>query len=126
MKPTIYTVHAYRWGDRERHSYIVGVFGEKHSALKAAETEEDCRGGKYECEVLEWTLDASIAGNHENAAKVIKALPPPLPEDDRISCGVRDGLRIESSHKDNVCFVSIGLGSKDAAADRQRNVARVP
>ena len=76
MKPTIYTVHAYRWGDRECHSYTVGVFGKKYAALKAAETEEDYRGGKYECEVLEWALDASIAGNHDNAAKVIKALPP--------------------------------------------------
>lgn len=76
MKPTIYTVHAYRWGDRERHSYTVGVFGKKHAALKAAVTEKDYRGGKYECEVLEWMLDASIAGNHDNAAKVIKALPP--------------------------------------------------
>ncbi len=76
MKPTIYTVHAYRWGDRECHSYTVGVFGKKDAALKAAETEEDYRGGKYECEVLEWALDASIAGNHDNAAKVIKALPP--------------------------------------------------
>ena len=76
MKPTLYTVHAYRWGDRECHSYTVGVFGKKHAALKAAETEEDYRGGKYECEVLELTLDAGIAGNHNNAAKVIKALPP--------------------------------------------------
>ena len=75
MKPTIYTVHAYRWGDRGCHSYTVGVFGKKHAALKAAETEEDYRGGKYECEVLEWTLDSSIAGNHDNAAKVIKPLP---------------------------------------------------
>lgn len=75
MKPMIYTVHAYRWGDRECHSYTVGVFGKKHAALKAAETEEDYRGGKYKCEVLEWTLDAGIAGNNENAAKVIKALP---------------------------------------------------
>lgn len=75
MKPTVYTVHAYRWGDREFHSYTVGVFGKKHAALNAAETEEDYRGGDYECEVLEWTLDASIAGNHDNAVKVIKALP---------------------------------------------------
>jgi len=76
MKQTIYTVHAYRWGDRECHSYTVGVFGKKHAALKAAENEEDYRGGKYECEVLEWTLDSGIDGNHDNAAKVIKALPP--------------------------------------------------
>jgi len=76
MKPTIYTVHAYRWGDRECHSYSVGVYGKKHAALKAADTETDYRGGKYECEFLEWTLDNGMAGNHDNAPKVIKALPP--------------------------------------------------
>ena len=75
MKPTIYTVHAYRWGDRECHSYSVGVYGKKHAALKAAETEQDYRGGKYECEVLEWTLDSGTEGNHDNAPKVVKALP---------------------------------------------------
>lgn len=75
MKPTIYTVHAYRWGDRENHSYSVGVYSKKHGALKAAETEEDYRGGKYECEVMEWTLDSGIQGNHDTPPKVIKALP---------------------------------------------------
>ena len=75
MKPTIYTVHAYRWGDRECHSYSVGVYRKKHAALKAADKEADYRGGKYECEVLEWTLDNGMEGNHGNAPKVIKALP---------------------------------------------------
>lgn len=53
MKPTVYTVHAYRWGDRDCHSYSVGVYSKKHAALKAAQTESDYRGSKYECEVLE-------------------------------------------------------------------------
>ena len=75
MKPTVYTVHAYRWGDRERHSYSVGVYSKKHAALKAAQTENDYRGGKYECEVLEWTLDSGIEGSHDKEPKVILALP---------------------------------------------------
>ena len=64
MKPTVYTVHAYRWGDHERHSYIVGVYAKKHAALKAADVEENYRGGKYICEVLEWTLGVGATGNH--------------------------------------------------------------
>jgi hypothetical protein len=76
ISKTIYTVHAYRWGDRERHSYTVGVYSTENSAMKAADIEEDYRGGKYTCEVLEWTLDTGNAGNHDNAAKVIKPLPP--------------------------------------------------
>lgn len=57
MKQIIYTIQAYRWGDRERHSYTVGVFSTRRNALTAAETELYYKGGKYECEVLEWILD---------------------------------------------------------------------
>ena len=77
MKPTYYTVHAYRWGDREMHSYSVGLYSKKHAALKAAESEEEWRGGKYACEVIEWIPD----GKNEDGSpgmpyKVIKPLPP--------------------------------------------------
>lgn len=75
MKPTIYTVHAYRWGDRECHSYSVGVYSKKCAALKAAETESDYRGGKYKCEVLEWTLDSGTEGGHDTRPKTVLALP---------------------------------------------------
>jgi hypothetical protein len=76
MKTTVYTVHAYRWGDHECNSYIVGVYSEAHAALKAAEIEEDYRGGKYSCEVLEWTLDSGMEGNHDtvHAPKTVRSL----------------------------------------------------
>lgn len=48
----IYVVHAMRWGDCEKHSYIVTATLNKTDALSAAETEEVERGGKYGCEVL--------------------------------------------------------------------------
>lgn len=77
MKPTtVYTVHAYRWGDRELHSYSVGAYGKKYAALKAAEAETEWSGGKYECEVLEWVLDKGSHGNSEIKPKTIKPLPP--------------------------------------------------
>ena len=71
MKPTVYTVHAYRWGDRECHSYSVGVYFRKRTALKAAQTESDYRGGKYECEVLEWMLDSG----YDTKPNTVLALP---------------------------------------------------
>lgn len=77
MKQNIYTVHAYRWGDRELHSYLVGVYKKKHAALKCAEAEEQWRGGKYECEVLEWLPDgANEDGSPGMSNKAIKPLPP--------------------------------------------------
>jgi hypothetical protein len=77
MNQKIYVVHAFRYGERESHNYAVGAFSEQDAAIAAARAEEDYRGGKYDCEVLEWTLDKGTAGgNDENEAKVIKRLPP--------------------------------------------------
>ena len=76
MRQKIYTVRACRWGDRGTHSYIVGVYSKKHKAQKAAETEEEHRGGKYECEILEWIgLNEGIEGRHEPWPKEAKPLP---------------------------------------------------
>jgi len=75
MKQKVYTVRACRWGDIESHSYIVGVYPKKHAAQQAAQTEEEWRGGKYECEILEWILGEGIAGRNGTGYKIIKALP---------------------------------------------------
>lgn len=47
----IYVVHAKRWGDAEKHSYIITATLNKDDALSVAEKEEIERGGKYGCEV---------------------------------------------------------------------------
>lgn len=78
MKPTVYSVHAYRFGDRELRSYPVGVFPKKHAAIKAAEDEETYRGGKYGCEVTEWVLGVGSQAGNDQAAKAIRE-PPATP-----------------------------------------------
>ena len=58
MKQTVYVVTMYRWGDRECHSYLLGVYSIKTKAEKAALTEKDFRGGnKYYPEILEITVN---------------------------------------------------------------------
>ena len=72
----VYTVHAYRWGDRECHSYTVGVYTKEHAALKAAEEVKEHRGGKYECEVLEIVPNSKHEdGDPGMPYKVILPLP---------------------------------------------------
>lgn len=56
-----YVVTAYRWGDRNNHSYVIGVFGGKAKAIKAADAHAEYRGGKYECMV-----DKCIKDHYEN------------------------------------------------------------
>ena len=58
MRKIAYVVTMYRWGDRDNHSYVVGVFTKKNLAIKYAEKEKENRGGtKYYPEVLEMQLD---------------------------------------------------------------------
>ena len=60
MKPNkkeVYVVTLYRWGDRECHSYVTWAGRSKSAALKAADAEEEYRGGKYNAEVLEFGED---------------------------------------------------------------------
>lgn len=47
----IYIVNAYRWGDRENHSYTLGVFDKKELAIECADSHTNYRGGKYGCAV---------------------------------------------------------------------------
>jgi hypothetical protein len=44
----IYVVTMYRWGNREKHSYVLGVLGSLKLAKYAMKIEEESRGGKYE------------------------------------------------------------------------------
>jgi hypothetical protein len=55
---TTYVVTAYRWGQRNAHSYVVGAYPGLEAAKAAAIEHVDYRGGKYGCEVVaavEWT-----------------------------------------------------------------------
>lgn len=53
----LYVVEALRYGDRTRHSYVVGVYDTLDGAKDAAEAETVYRGGKYTCEVTAHPLN---------------------------------------------------------------------
>lgn len=50
---TVFVVVAYRYGLRDDHSYVVGVFKDVGLAIQAAKDHVQHRGGKYACEVLD-------------------------------------------------------------------------
>ena len=54
---TVYVVEALRWGDRENHSYVVGVYHAEIDAQKAADLEDLNRGGKYVCDISKIEMD---------------------------------------------------------------------
>ena len=53
----MWVVEALRWGTRENHSYVVGIYKTRTLAMKVAKAEEVWRGGKYICNITEFTLD---------------------------------------------------------------------
>lgn len=48
----IYVVTMYRWGNRAKHSYVLGAYRVMTEACKAADEETADRAGKYQAEVL--------------------------------------------------------------------------
>ena len=62
----VYVVTMYRWGNHEDHSYVLGVWSHPIVAENNGLTEESFRGGKYEHEVTEWTIDGN---EHDNMWK---------------------------------------------------------
>lgn len=58
MGKKIYIVTAYRWGERENHSYPLGVFTKKSKAIKCADEHTEYRGRKYGCFVEKCIIDS--------------------------------------------------------------------
>ncbi|MCS3766619.1 hypothetical protein HNP12_000667 [Aeromonas hydrophila] len=72
----VFVTTMYRWGDREAHSYVVGVFSSDKVALAAGRREERNRGGKYLPCVEQLTLDHDGSRyEREFPHKVILGLP---------------------------------------------------
>ncbi len=55
----VYIVTMYRYGDKESHNYIIGVYTTKNIAIMNGNVELLCRGYKYYPEVIETELDKS-------------------------------------------------------------------
>jgi len=53
----VYVVTMYRYGDREKHSYVLGVFTSKDMAKKWGEDEEIFRGNKYKYDITTFITD---------------------------------------------------------------------
>jgi len=62
----IYVVTAYRWGDREKHSYVVGAYDNLVGAKARAKREERYRGGKYECGIAEIPLNEIMSDDEDD------------------------------------------------------------
>jgi hypothetical protein len=56
----IYIVEAFRWGDKENHSYVIGCWDNIELAKKAAIEHAEYRGGKYQCIVNQSKLNEEM------------------------------------------------------------------
>ena len=72
----IYVVTAYRFGDRESHSYVVGAFDNEVTALEQAKLEREWRGGKYQCEVRSMELNVTLESKNYDIVLGLPKLHP--------------------------------------------------
>lgn len=54
---TVYVVTMYRYGNRENHSYVLGVWSSQEAAYKAGQVEMAWRGEKYSPKISVWGID---------------------------------------------------------------------
>lgn len=78
MKQIVYTVQAYRFGDKNAHNYIVGVYNEKALAIKEAVFEQQVMNNKYSCEVAELTMNVNTWDERQMGANIIKEVEDTL------------------------------------------------
>lgn len=71
----MYVVEALRMGNRENHSYVVGVYESMRVAAVAALAEEYHRGGKYECYITQHSVDTIDIEKSQHL--MTKCLPNP-------------------------------------------------
>lgn len=76
--PLIYIVTMHRYGDDERHSYILGVYSKSQRARREAEIEEDNRSGKYVARITEMHLDWNYDVHHRVIREIalVKGVKP--------------------------------------------------
>lgn len=56
-----YVVTMYRYGNREKHSYVLGVFTTYKLAEDWGSTEKAYRAGKYEPDITQFIIDDPVA-----------------------------------------------------------------
>lgn len=66
----VYVVTMYRYGDREKHSYVLGVWSTMENAMKYGAVEKAWRGGKYTPIITVWTVDANECDDIPNDEEV--------------------------------------------------------
>lgn len=73
----VFVVTAYRWGQRNAHSYVVGCFPNLLEAKKCADDYMDYRGGKYGCEVCETYPWSEAAEDSEEKTRQVYYVESP-------------------------------------------------
>lgn len=61
----MFIVEALRYGDRESHSYVIGVYSDFNDAAFNAALVDVSRSGKYKCVINKFTINSSYRKNSE-------------------------------------------------------------
>lgn len=73
-KNKYYVVTMYRLGERGKHSYCLGVFTKKETAIKVGDNHRAWRGRQYDPEILEIDINQIYYGETGVTPKEIRAI----------------------------------------------------
>jgi DnaJ-class molecular chaperone len=88
---SFYVVTMYRYQDREKHSYVIGLFDKFEDALRAGVHEELDRGGKYSPEILEFN---NFGTSHKRVFRLGEKIP------DHYICKKCNGSGVDGDYED--------------------------
>lgn len=71
MVMKFYIVTMYRWGERDNHSYVLGVFDDEQEAIRAGKEHGEHRGGKYDPEVIETEIGLICMGERNDSRTIL-------------------------------------------------------
>jgi hypothetical protein len=89
MTQEIFIVEMLRWGRRDLHSYVHGVYSTETLAREVAEVAEQDRGGKYDAEITSMRLDGDRLekGVFRMVRPLNKPIFAPIPDEHRLAVG---------------------------------------
>lgn len=98
----IYMVTAYRFGDREKHSYVVGIYTDLAKAVVSCSDEENNRGGKYSC-----IIDQSVMNSPEIPNKIVYETILYKQHQEEIKDSIIQKINLRDYYKDEDLYLSL-------------------
>ena len=75
----VFLVTMYRWGDKDGHSYVEGVYTDRSVAQEQGLKERTRRDSKYEPDIKEMIVNEDLVCRRDRELSLVKVKPKTVP-----------------------------------------------